>query len=127
MLNFYYDIDTGTSFTPYVGCGIGTTHRTLKASANIDSGRQGSGPSDQRIEFDAGVYNNITWQVGGGVCYFITDNLAIDIGYRYTDMRRMKELNAKAALGNPPSSRLDASLRTKPKCHEILVGLRYTF
>ena len=69
MLNAYYDIDTGTKLTPYVGAGIGMAR--LKGSIKGDD----ANASKSKTTF--------AWQVGAGVSYAMTDNLALDAGYRY--------------------------------------------
>ena len=98
MLNAYYDIDTGTKFTPYVGAGIGMAH--LKAK-------------------DDDWHNSKTtfaWQAGAGVSYAMTDNLALDLGYRYNDYG-----DVTLDCGD------DAKEKFESTSHEFLFGVRYTF
>jgi opacity protein-like surface antigen len=111
MLNLYYDIDTGTPFTPYVGCGIGATSRKVKADVRVDF-------LEGQLNFS--VQNALTWQVSCGVCYAINENLSLDVGYRYTDMSRMDSVSLIVGSGS-------ASVRMRPKAHEVLAGIRYTF
>lgn len=101
MLNAYYDIDTGTKLTPYVGAGIGMAR--LKASLKGDD----ANASKSKTTF--------AWQVGAGVSYAMTDNLALDAGYRYTDA---DEVNVKNDGSNN---------KFEAKSHEFLLGARYTF
>lgn len=113
MLNAYYDIDTGTRFTPYVGAGIGVSHLkgTYKWSSN-----------DTDID-ENGKYskskNNFTWQVGAGVAYALTDNISVDAGYRYTDAGDLKITDAGDGY-------ID-TYKAEAKAHEFLLGVRYTF
>ena len=101
MLNAYYDINTGTKFTPYVGAGIGYSH--LKAKIHdVDYSESKSA-------------NNFTWQIGAGVSYALTDNLALDAGYRYTDAGDVK-LHTE-----------DSVNKFEAQSHEFLLGARYTF
>lgn len=58
--NAYLDIPTGTFITPYVGGGVGSTF--------------------------AGGDNGFTYDFTGGAAFEITDNMAIDIGYRYINI-----------------------------------------
>lgn len=69
MINGYYDIDTGSKLTPYVGAGIGYAKikgKVLEASYSEDG-------------------NNFAWQVGAGVGYALNDKVSLDAGYRYVD------------------------------------------
>jgi outer membrane autotransporter protein len=104
MFNAYYDIDTGTRFTPYVGAGLGYAH--LKAKANGDV--YGSESAD-----------NLAWQLGAGVSYAATDNISVDLGYRYTD------------YGSLTSKYSDEDGSEKFKidsdANEFYLGVRYAF
>ena len=101
MLNAYYDINTGTKFTPYVGAGIGYSH--LKAKIHdVDF-------SESKSD------NNFTWQIGAGVSYAMTDNIALDAGYRYTDAGDVKFYTE------------DGVNKFEAQSHEFLLGARYTF
>lgn len=69
MINGYYDIDTGSKLTPYVGAGIGYAKikgKVLESSYSEDG-------------------NNFAWQVGAGVGYALNDKVSLDAGYRYVD------------------------------------------
>ena len=72
QFNGYWDIDTGTNFTPYVGAGIG-------ASAIYESMTSGDGWRHHSSDTNMGL----AWNVGAGVAYAFTENLALDVGYRF--------------------------------------------
>lgn len=97
MFNTYYDIDTNSKFTPYVGAGVGYAKIKGKLSA--------FGMSDDMSD------TNFAWQVGAGVGYELTENVTMDAGYRYADYGDFSEYDSK----------LDVS------AHEFYVGARYTF
>jgi outer membrane autotransporter protein len=99
MLNAYYDIDTGTQFTPFVGGGIGYT----RAKASLVFGGENLG-SDKDTAF--------TWQLGAGVAYAVNDNVTVDAGYRYVDCNDFD-------FGD------DISVDTS--AHEFYIGARYAF
>ena len=100
LLNAYYDLFTKGDLTPYIGAGIGLSHLNAQKVVKMSD-------------------NSFTWQVGAGVAYPLTDNLAFDIGYRYMDYGRTKT----TVSGDVGSGKLKAKLRT----NEVLAGLRYTF
>ena len=79
MLNTYYDIDTGTKFTPYIGGGIGYAQIKIHdAYWNECYGEDIKG-------------TNFSWQLGAGVSYLATDNISFDIGYRYINFGDVSE------------------------------------
>ena len=71
--NFYYDLDTGTSVTPYVGVGVGyarIAENTNGAESNED---------------------NFAYNVGAGVSVNLTYNMDVEVGYRFTDYGKIKD------------------------------------
>ncbi len=81
MLNTYFDIDTGTSLTPFIGGGIGV--------AKIDAKIWGRGTKEE-----GGVVSSISestsdddvvfaYQGIVGVAYAINANTSLDLSYRY--------------------------------------------
>ncbi len=111
MLNAYYDIDTGTKFTPYVGAGIGIAH--IKAQGNVDF-------NGERVSDFSKSKNNFAWQIGAGAAYAVTDNVSVDLGYRYTDAGNVKGTASFTGDEKP-------SIKTESDIHEFLLGARYSF
>lgn len=109
MLNAYYDINTCTRWTPYVGAGMGVSMLKFTAK-NMDSGRKMSEKS-----------YNFAWQIGAGVAYDLTQNIALDAGYRYID--------SGAAVSRKDIAPGQAAAKEKfdTAAHEIYLGARYTF
>ena len=100
MLNAYYDIDTGTKFTPYVGAGIGMARLKAKIDDEQDF-------SKSKTTF--------AWQVGAGVSYAMTENVSLDAGYRYTDSGDV------TVKGDEGKAKFEST------SHEFLLGARYAF
>ena len=106
MLNAYYDINTGTKFTPYVGAGLGVA--MLKASERgTYSDNKSANASDSR--------NTFAWQIGAGVSYALTDQFNVDFGYRYLDE------------GHVAYRDVNSLNKYEAKAHELSLGVRYTF
>ncbi|OYW52623.1 MAG: hypothetical protein B7Y80_16350 [Hyphomicrobium sp. 32-62-53] len=103
MLNFYYDFNNSTRFTPYLGAGIGATYRKLTRTAsevascqsltNADPlavGRdcdQAELNTDDELTIEERTTEGRRWDVAGalmaGVAIQITDDVLWDTGYRY--------------------------------------------
>ena len=119
MLNVYYDIDTGTKLTPYVGGGIGMAR--LKNKTRVT----GTTPAGDLDLGSSESENNFAWNIGAGVAYAVNDKVSVDAGYRYTDYGNVKESVSQAVpgLGVP----LDVNGKYDVTSHEFLIGARYSF
>lgn len=88
----------GGAFLPYLTAGVAFAHNTLAATSLI-------GPS----EVDA---THVGWTVGAGVEFAATENLSVDLLYRYSDYG-------------------DASYEAGPEigltAHQVTVGLNWGF
>lgn len=105
QVNGYYDIDTGSAFTPYVGGGLG-------ASAIYES--MTSGPQGARHS-STDTTMGFAWNVGAGVAYSFTDNIAVDVGYRF------------AGFGNGSVKHMGNSVENYMTANEFMAGLRVSF
>lgn len=115
MLNVFYDFDTGTAWTPYIGAGAGVSFINADLSFDAADWRNGvvnagDGNADA-IDF--------TWMVALGLAYEIDANWALDLSGRYN------------AFGDTDTYSNDADdVRFKAKdleTFETQMGLRYTF
>ena len=70
--NVYYDLDTGTAVTPYLGLGLGYARIKEKA-------------------FEKTTEDNFAYNVGAGVSVNLTYNMDVELGYRYTDYGKIKD------------------------------------
>lgn len=103
MANGYYDFVNCSKWTPYVGAGLGMSW--LKA---------------RMVEGDTKILNkhvnNLAWQVMAGVVYQIDNRWAIDAGYRYADLGRVRK---NLGGGNV------AKFATRE--HDFMLGVRLSF
>lgn len=107
LFNGYYDFETCTRLVPYVGAGFGWANT---------KGRVIEDNSDN-VKFDNWAF---AWQVGAGTTYELTENLALDFGYRFMKYGYAK--NNVSAAGVP-----DRMYRIRPQAHQVQFGLRYMF
>ncbi|MDR2124101.1 MAG: outer membrane beta-barrel protein [Desulfovibrio sp.] len=81
--NAYFDIDTATLVTPYVGAGLGTAFVTSKL--------KGKDVEDNEWHVTgAKTKTNFAWNVGTGVGFDFTDNITLDVGYRFVGLGAAK-------------------------------------
>jgi opacity protein-like surface antigen len=73
LVNGFYDIDTGSAFTPYLGAGLGVA----RVSATLTDLCSCSGDS-----FSASTIVPAA-QIGAGIRIAVSDPVTFDIGYRY--------------------------------------------
>ncbi|MBC6407162.1 MAG: porin family protein [Rhodobacteraceae bacterium] len=64
MVNGWFDIDTGTAFTPFIGGGIGAA----------------------RVSFENESDTGFAAQIGAGVAYQMNDSTAVEVGLRYLNV-----------------------------------------
>lgn len=128
MLNGYVDLGTVVGFTPYVGAGAGYTYAhwdDLESRTFCVDGATGcAGTGSAGTITRAGESDwRFTYALMAGVTYDMSDNMKLDVGYRYRridggDMFGWD--NASAAAGASGSQGEDPGLSS----HEIRVGLR---
>ena len=108
MLNAYYDLNTCTKWTPYIGAGMGIAMLKFTEKDMEDGWKV----SDRAYNF--------AWQVGAGVAYDLTKNVALDAGYRY--------INSGSAISRKETWNGGYDkYKTNAASHEIYFGARYTF
>lgn len=133
LFNIYYDFDTRSRFTPYLGAGLGwVDHKTSTGSftdscgclSTIDSGSKSSVAG----ALMAGVAINLTGRgpaagtgEGGGDT---ARNLYLDLGYRFLYLGDAETGAVKAVLPVPVTVAEDPTV-SSIHAHEFRVGLRY--
>ena len=87
MANAYYDMSqmSISGVVPYVGAGVGWVHSSLSNSETFAD--------------ECSTENNFAWQLGGGVNYDFTSNLALGVSYRFVSAN-ISEGNAYYNLFN---------------------------
>lgn len=102
--NVWFDIDTGSGFTPYVGAGLGAGFISADASSGA--------PLNYTTELEGW---GLAYQVGAGVQVDVADGIALDLGYRWKSI-------VNAELEGPVD---DAVVNTGS--HVVQAGLTFGF
>lgn len=103
--NAWYDIKNGSMITPYIGGGVGVGWTNINAF-------QGTGLAAQ---FNS---SGLAFQLGAGLRFNVSENVAIDAGYRFKDI---VGLNYNSS--NPSEVATDTSLAS----HNFQIGLTLQF
>lgn len=124
MANGYYDIKTGTIFTPYLGAGIGfasnKSNDTKYAIRENIAGFDFSGTQFGRRT------TSFAWSLMAGGSVDLMQGLALDVGYRYFDGGKIKSFKEVRDNSNGNVAVFD-TLSQYVRLHELTAGLRYSF
>ena len=103
MANIWYDIPTGTRFTPYVGGGVGAARVALE-----EVGVGG-------IEIVDGHDTVVGFQAGFGLAYAVAPNVSVTVDYRF--------------FGTSPATFTDITgdFQSEFHSHSIMGGIRVGF
>ena len=112
MANIWYDIDTATPFSPYLGGGMGAGQITLDAAGNSQIGS---------FEFPAATAWAFAYQAGAGVGFEIVERLVASAGYRVLGTLAMD------LSWNEKGRNTDEVLRASILHHNVALGISYRF
>ena len=111
LANVYWDITEWNGLTPYLGAGLGMAF--LKTEGHVDHTKIAADLLGSNSDTDT-VFAG---QVGLGVSYAFTDNIAADLGYRFL----MMDNGSAVHLAD------NVSLKSKDNyVHQFMLGLRVT-
>jgi outer membrane autotransporter protein len=104
MFNGYYDLETGSPVTPYLGAGLGVANVSMNdvkvAGVKV-------------VDDDDTVF---AYQIGAGVAFALNEVMALDLGYRYF------------ATADPEfTDRERDDFDFEYKSHNVSLGLRINF
>lgn len=137
MVNVWYDFNTGSSWKPYIGVGLGFMRvdwggvkydTNVPLEAGVKHGAQLQGvPPDLIPPLPSGTVPEVSdidtvfaYQVGAGLGYEVTDALTVLVGYRLLKSSEL-EFSGKTAQG------ATAVATTDLQVHLFELGLRYRF
>jgi len=133
MLNLWYDIETDSDWTPYVGAGLGLI-RIDQGGLDYDEGRlvqavlaalpQQGGPMQgggmlPPIPKPSATDTAFAYQIGAGVGYALSETTTLHIGYR------LQALNGLEFTGMNQAASVRAE--TDLRIHFLEIGIRQLF
>ena len=89
MLNGYASLGTWYGLTPFVGAGVGFAHNTLFGMTDQAVATIGGVSSPAGGYFSNGSTNNFAWALMAGLDFNVTENLKLEVGYRYLNMGKI--------------------------------------
>jgi opacity protein-like surface antigen len=110
FLNAYFDIDTGTPFTPYIGGGLGMAFNYSEWKAEY-IGLASASKNRHDTTF--------AWNLGAGLAYAFTENISADLGYRF--------ISTGYREGREEIAGMRFKVGSSPYIHEFYLGARFTF
>jgi opacity protein-like surface antigen len=118
LANAYVDLGTWWCVTPFVGAGVGASRINISGFTDVNTPNHGVafGPN--------GSQWNFAWALHAGLAFQASNNLAIELAYRYVSLGDGRAGDARDFLGtndihNPVTFRDITS-------HDLKVGLRFT-
>ena len=108
LINGYYDFKQATPYlfvTPYVGLGVGFAY-TATSDGSVGNARVTSSSTDTVFAY----------KVATGISYDMSNNVALDLGYRYLGT---SESNFKNGIGQDSKFKIGN--------HDVVIGARFKF
>ena len=111
--NAWYDLDTGTAWTPYIGIGVGATNLSVQLAEN----------SDDDPVFDGSGWG-FAYQAGVGVAFEVLDGFSLQAGYQFFGTLETEVTDNNGTDDNDDD---DSSVSPTLMAHGIHLGLRFLF
>lgn len=127
LLNAYYNFANESSFTPYVGFGLGLAQlKTKDFTVNLPSG-------DYFLYIPAKKkHNSLAFKISAGIGYKVNDAVSLDLGYSFAKLGKVLGV-AKVEKYNAAGQRVNGGgevTPSKPKTlyvHGLTAGIRVHF
>jgi opacity protein-like surface antigen len=118
FVNAYFDLPTGTPFTPYIGAGIGAARNEVGTTTFTDG--------VDTLAIAGATRTSLAYQAMAGFSYPIFLGVALDVSYHYLNAGRFKTSTSATFDGLPVLGGVEAG-SGKLRAHEVQVGLRVGF
>ena len=129
LANLYYDFDTRTRFTPYLGVGLGFSRNTTTAGSVVIQGCDTgpTGAANCAATIDGATQTSAAGALMAGFSAKLGDRWSLDAGYRFRYLGDAHtsdiQITRAAPVAGAPSSITPVSLHDQ-YAHQFRVGLR---
>jgi opacity protein-like surface antigen len=138
MVNGYVDLGTWWCITPFVGAGVGIANNRLSGVTDTGFAYIGPGATGSPTGgfLSDGSKNSLAWSLMAGLDFNVTENLKLELGYRYLDYGKLQSgtshcFNGTAAGGGFSAANCGGSgysLSTRSLVsQDFRLGLRWAF
>lgn len=135
MANGYVDLGTWHRITPYVGAGVGVAYNMVHGLTdqgfryNYDPGIPGYGPGAPTGGFARnGAKTSFAWALMAGLGYDVTQNLKLEVGYRYLNLGSARSGTISCFSAAPGFAGCAGNSRMTIKnieSHDFKLGMRW--
>jgi len=123
--NAYYDFHNSSAFTPYLGLGLGMAFVDMKESGSAS--RSESGVLESKSwSMGKKSSTNFAWNLGAGVAYAFTDNVSLDLGYRFVGLGKGKTKKG-SFIDDDDNVWRGQNKTSNLYMHQVALGLRFSF
>jgi opacity protein-like surface antigen len=103
MVNGYVDLGTWYGVTPYVGAGVGLAYNKLFGLTDTGYAYPGNGNQYPTGGYSSdGGKTDFAWALMTGLSFNVTQNLKLELGYRYLDYGRFTSGASHCLTTTPP-------------------------
>jgi len=133
LLNGYADLGTWYGITPYVGAGVGFARNTMSGLSDV-SVITSLGPTTSSSGGYAVDHSrwNFAWALMAGLSFDVTQNLKLDLGYRYLDLGKFTSgqmycLSGSGFITGGPANGCEPGIESKRDVayNDFRIGLRW--
>ena len=103
MVNGYADIGTWSGVTPYVGAGIGMSYTRMSGFTDTGANQVGAVNTASGGYFANGSKASYAWALMTGLDFKVTQNLTMELGYRYLNYGGFKTGGSNCLSGGGPT------------------------
>lgn len=118
LVNAYLDLGTWKGLTPYVGAGLGASRNTISSyrDTNVSLGGVWHGSSNSKW--------NLAWALHAGLGFEVTDQLTLDLAYRYVDLGDARTGPIHHVWDDQVLTPVHFDRLTS---HDVMLGMRWSF
>jgi opacity protein-like surface antigen len=118
LANAYVDLGTWWCLTPFVGAGIGASRVTISGFTDVNTVDNGVAFADSKSKW------NFAWALHAGAAYQVTNNLALELAYRYTHLG--DGITGDVVTYNGINDVRNPTTFKDINSHDLKLGLRWT-